>query len=156
MHLRLLRGKWHGTYGMASNTWKPCAWCIWIHSTDSAPVITTSPPSPIKMSPTSCDYKTHQTSSWTHRFVAVILLTTFQKANSLWTHIQPFSKRSHWRSQAVMKLHEVTMEHFTELKGVNSSNSMIITYITNNYNKTGERETLTTWTVALKNELWLL
>ena len=44
---------WNGVNGMASNTWKPCIWC---HSTDSAPIITTIPFSPIKVPPTSCAF----------------------------------------------------------------------------------------------------
>ena len=45
---------WNRAYGMASNTRKPCVWCIWYHSTYSAPAITTSPSSPIKVPPTFC------------------------------------------------------------------------------------------------------
>lgn len=42
---------------IASNTWKPCVSCIWSHSTDSVPVITTSSFSPIKVPPASCGYR---------------------------------------------------------------------------------------------------
>jgi hypothetical protein len=41
--------------GMAFNTWQLFVWCIWYHSTYSAPDITTAPSSPIKVPPTSCD-----------------------------------------------------------------------------------------------------
>ena len=42
---------WNQANGMALDTWKPF---IWYHSTDSAPAITTSPSTPIKVPPTSC------------------------------------------------------------------------------------------------------
>jgi hypothetical protein len=44
----------NGANGMASNTWKPWKPCVWYHSTDSTPVISTSPSSPIKVPPNSC------------------------------------------------------------------------------------------------------
>jgi hypothetical protein len=34
--------------------YKTCVWCIWYHSTNSAPAITTSQSSPTKVPPTSC------------------------------------------------------------------------------------------------------
>ena len=46
---------WKGANGMASSTWKLCLWCIWYHSTDSVPAITTSLYFPIRVPPTSCD-----------------------------------------------------------------------------------------------------
>jgi hypothetical protein len=47
---------------MASNTWKPwkpCVGCIWYHSTNSAPAITMSLSSTIKVPPTSCGCHHH-------------------------------------------------------------------------------------------------
>jgi hypothetical protein len=56
---RMAHNGWNGVDGMVSNTWKPCVWCIWYHSTYLAPTITTSPSSPIKVSPSSGDTHTH-------------------------------------------------------------------------------------------------
>ena len=65
---RLLRGGQNGANGMASNwkPWKTYVWCIWYHSTDSTPAITTSSSSPIKVPPTSCDAygQSHNNQQW--------------------------------------------------------------------------------------------
>jgi hypothetical protein len=55
-HRRLLRWRrliiMTGTEQMERyQTWNPCVWCIWCHSTDSAPAINTSLSSPIKVPP---------------------------------------------------------------------------------------------------------
>jgi hypothetical protein len=54
---------WNRVNGMESNTWKPWkpyVWCIWYHSTNSAPANTKIMCSPIKVTPTSCGLQ----SSW--------------------------------------------------------------------------------------------
>ena len=51
---RLTITSWNRANGIGSNTWQPCFWCIWYHSTDSAPFITTSRFSQSKVPPTSC------------------------------------------------------------------------------------------------------
>ena len=116
---------WDRANAMVSNTWEPRVWCIWYHSTDSAPGITTSPSSPTKVPPTSCDRYTMKSrpistvffgfvDKWQNQGLTVEFKQENRKPSTLIMNLLPHTLREIYDPRPPFKCHSSLMSEWSK------------------------------------------